>query len=49
MNKDFILSLTKHYRRFKEKDRRTEVFTHFLAVLALKFIHDTQDSRFLAV
>ena len=46
MNKDFILSLTKPYRRFKDKDRRTEVFTHFLAVLALKFVHDTQDKHF---
>ena len=46
MNKDFILSLTKYYRRFKDKDRRTEVFTHFLAVLALKFVHDTHDRHF---
>jgi|GEM_PF-2105342 len=46
MNKDFIVSLTKHYRRFRDKDKHSDIFTHFLAALALKYIHETYEKHF---
>lgn len=46
MNKDFIVSLTKYYRKFRDKDKSPEVFTHFLAVLALKFIQETHEKQY---
>ncbi len=46
MNKDFIVSLTKHYRKFRDKDKRAEIFTHFLAALSLKFIQETQEKLY---
>jgi type I restriction enzyme M protein len=42
MNKEFTLAITATYRKFKEKDRSFSLFSHFLAVLALKYLHDTK-------
>ncbi len=46
MNKDFIVSLTKYYRKFRDKDKSPAVFNHFLAVLALKFIQETHEKLY---
>ncbi|MDJ1500098.1 HsdM family class I SAM-dependent methyltransferase [Xanthocytophaga agilis] len=46
MNKDFIVSLTKYYRKFRDKDKSSEIFVHFLAVLALKFIQETHEKPY---
>ncbi|MCU0354279.1 MAG: SAM-dependent methyltransferase [Cytophagales bacterium] len=46
MDKDFIVSLTKYYRKFRNKDKSPQLFSHFLAVLALRFVQETQGKQF---
>ncbi|QHT66580.1 N-6 DNA methylase [Rhodocytophaga rosea] len=46
MYNDLILVLNQSYRKFKEKEKDTTLFFHFLAVLALKYIYDSKDKLY---
>jgi type I restriction enzyme M protein len=46
MYNDLILVLNQSYRKFKDKEKDTTLFFHFLAILALKYIYDSKDKLY---
>jgi type I restriction-modification system DNA methylase subunit len=42
MDKEFVVTVTGLYRKFKDKDRSVVTFRHFLAGLALRYLHDAK-------
>jgi len=42
MDKEFVVTITGLYRKFKEKDRSIDLFRHYLACLALKYAYDAR-------
>ena len=42
MDKEFVVTVTGVYRKFKEKDRSVVTFRHFLAGLALRYLYDAK-------
>ncbi len=42
MDKEFVVIVTGLYRKFKDKDRSVVTFRHFLAALALRYLHDAK-------
>lgn len=46
MYNELILVLNQSYRKFKDKEKDSAFFLHFLAVLALKYMHDSKDKLY---
>ncbi|MBD0259625.1 MAG: N-6 DNA methylase [Cytophagales bacterium] len=42
MDKEFVVTVTGLYRKFKDKDRSVVTFRHFLAGLALRYLYDAK-------